>query len=680
MSKRDGRPWLNVFLGVLCVGAIVIAYTTVGQASPSSTQSRRTATVAKGVVQSTVSGNGALKPAANVGVNFPTSGTLTRVFVSIGEHVKGGQLLAEINPSAARSSLHSAEIALRTDEAAYQDALKGLIPAEQHESEISADQSKASVSSAKQSLRQDQQTSRSDESSASASVAQAEVSQTSTEQAVAVEAKTQQDAISQAISQRGADERTLAELRSQLEEAKSLLTTEKGKSPASEQKVSAAESKVASDESALKSTESKLLQDSNSIVSAQNSQAAGAVKAQQSIDGARNSVANAKRTKSSTKLKDEQTVAQARTSLASQELSLQSTVASNEVKATPPKTSTVVSAEGNVKSALMTLEKARQTLAATKLYSPAEGVIASIKNAVGEGVSGTGTEASSNSSGSGATSASGTPGASATSGASAGAASSAAGPGGSTGATNAAGKGAATNATGSSGASATSTGSTPSATATSGPSTASSASETGGRTTTTAGGGLFQSVANTSSSTSASSHDIATSSSAGGASAGGASSATGTSGTGAGATSTETSSSSSSSFIELVDVQGYQVVVPLSESEIGNVHVGRIATVTVEALEGRKLAAQVASVAVLSTSSSGAVSYDVTFQLAQTVAGLKPGMNATAEVVVKQAEGINVPTSAITAGSVTVERGGNRSVRRLAQGLQATAPRSSSAA
>ena len=47
-------------------------------------------------------------------------------------------------------------------------------------------------------------------------------------------------------------------------------------------------------------------------------------------------------------------------------------------------------------------------------------------------------------------------------------------------------------------------------------------------------------------------------------------------------------------------------------------HVGQIATVTVEALEGRKFAAQVASVAVLSTSSSGAVSYDVNFQLEQT--------------------------------------------------------------
>ncbi len=112
-----------------------------------------------------------------------------------------------------------------------------------------------------------------------------------------------------------------------------------------------------------------------------------------------------------------------------------------------------------------------------------------------------------------------------------------------------------------------------------------------------------------------------------------------------------------------------QLVVPLSESEIGNVKVGQIATVTVEALEGKKLAAHVSEVATLSTSSSGVVSYDVTFALDQMEAGLKPGMSATAEVVVKQAEGLNVPSTAITADSVTVVRGGKDVRQRVVTGL-----------
>jgi hypothetical protein len=111
------------------------------------------------------------------------------------------------------------------------------------------------------------------------------------------------------------------------------------------------------------------------------------------------------------------------------------------------------------------------------------------------------------------------------------------------------------------------------------------------------------------------------------------------------------------------------LVVPLSESEIGNVKVGQIATVTVEALSGRKLAAHVSELAMLSTSNSGVVSYDVTFQLDQMETGLRAGMSATAEVVVKQAEGINVPTTAITADTVTVVRNGKHVRQRVVTGL-----------
>lgn len=112
-----------------------------------------------------------------------------------------------------------------------------------------------------------------------------------------------------------------------------------------------------------------------------------------------------------------------------------------------------------------------------------------------------------------------------------------------------------------------------------------------------------------------------------------------------------------------------QLVVPLSESEVGSVRSGQAATVTVEALAGQKFAAHVADVAILSTSNSGVVSYDVTFRLDQMGSGLKPGMSASAEVVIKQAEGINVPTSAISGGTVTVLTSGKQVRRAVRSGL-----------
>jgi multidrug efflux pump subunit AcrA (membrane-fusion protein) len=143
-----------------------------------------------------------------------------------------------------------------------------------------------------------------------------------------------------------------------------------------------------------------------------------------------------------------------------------------------------------------------------------------------------------------------------------------------------------------------------------------------------------------------------------GSAAGGASSSARSSSAAAGS-----ATSSSSSFAVLSDLSSMQLVVPLNESEVGSVRAGQTATVTIEALGARKVAAHVSEVAILSTSNSGVVSYDVTFQLDQMESGLKPGMSATAEVVVKQAEGVNVPTSAISGGAVTVVRGG-RDVRQ----------------
>lgn len=129
------------------------------------------------------------------------------------------------------------------------------------------------------------------------------------------------------------------------------------------------------------------------------------------------------------------------------------------------------------------------------------------------------------------------------------------------------------------------------------------------------------------------------------------------------------SSSSSSSFAVISNLSSMQLVVPLSESEIGNVKVGQTATVTIEALSSRKVAAHVLRVDALSTSNSGVVSYDVTFQLDQTESGLKAGMSASAEVVVKQAEGVNVPTTAISGGTVTVVRSGKHVTQAVTTGL-----------
>jgi multidrug efflux pump subunit AcrA (membrane-fusion protein) len=632
MTNRTRASGLVYVLGALCTGAVVAAFLLVGPASQSSATQSRLIKAQQGVVQSTVSGSGTIESSDQVGVNFANSGSLKAVNVSQGQHVTSGQLLAEIDPTSAESSVKSDELNLKDAEAKYEAALKGLTPEELHLSEVGAAQARTSVATAQRSQRQAEQTKRSDATAAANSVTQAEVAIHRAEQSVSLDAVSQQDSVNQSIAQHSADQKALTEDRTQLTEAIATRESEKSKTPVSEQKLSPAETKVASAEATLRSAEGKVTQDENSVVNAQNAQASSGLKDQQSLDSARNALTNSRQNQAAGKLKDEQSIAQARGNVTSAEQSLQSTLAANAVKATPPTHATVVSAETTVQSSKLTLESARRTLSETKLFAPTSGVVAAVNSKVGQAVSGSGI-------GSGA------------SGGSGGSGGSGSGEGSSGGSSGVTSGSSATSGTGSSGSSAGGSGS--------GASTGSGATGSSGKTGATGG------TTGTSATGAAGSG-----SSTGSATTGSGSTGSSTSGTSSGSSSSSSSSSSSTKpFIELTELHGFQVVVPLSESEVVHVHVGQLATVTVEALEGRKFAAHVVSVAIESTSNSGVVSYNVTFQLEQPESGIKPGMSATAQVVISQAEGVNVPTSAISGGSVTVVQGGKQVRRRVVTGL-----------
>jgi multidrug efflux pump subunit AcrA (membrane-fusion protein) len=432
MTERTTRPWLNYLLGVACVGAIVAAFLVVGPASGSQSTVTRTATAAQGVVQSTVSGSGNLQASSQLDLGFKTSGTVTNIYVSQGQHVTEGQLLATLNPE-------SAEVTLEQSRATLQSAIANLAQEEENDGATSTGQGSGG-------------------STANAAY------------------------VTNAPTSTGTPTST------------SPATTSPHKAKAKKHEMATQTGGTETSGSSAKS----------------------------------------------------------------------STTSSEPTESAATREANIASARANVSSDRLTVQSDEEAVQNTKLYAPEDGTIVSLSGQVGETVSGGGTTKSSSGSSSSA---------------------------------------------GSSGTGATATG-------------GASAAGAGAR----------------SSSSSSKSSD--------------------------------SSSSSSSSFAILSDLSSMQLVVPLSESEIGDVKAGQPATVTVEALDGAKLAAHVSEVALLSTSSSGgAVSYDVTFQLDQSEAGLRVGMSATAEVVVKQAEGVNVPTSAITVDSVTVKRDGKEVRRRVVTGL-----------
>jgi len=106
---------------------------------------------------------------------------------------------------------------------------------------------------------------------------------------------------------------------------------------------------------------------------------------------------------------------------------------------------------------------------------------------------------------------------------------------------------------------------------------------------------------------------------------------------------------SATGFIVLTNVGGLQVTAGFSESDVAKIAVGQSASIAFTALPNATGDAKVASVALLPTTASGATTYTVTFQLVGKIAGLKPGMTATATVTVADSpNAISVTSRAVT--------------------------------
>jgi macrolide-specific efflux system membrane fusion protein len=116
------------------------------------------------------------------------------------------------------------------------------------------------------------------------------------------------------------------------------------------------------------------------------------------------------------------------------------------------------------------------------------------------------------------------------------------------------------------------------------------------------------------------------------------------------------------------------MTVAFSESDISKVHIGQPATVTLDALSGVELAAHVSSISPVGTTSSSVVSYDATLTLDQTDSRVKPGMSASAAVIVGQASGVTVPSAAITGSgslaTVNLLKGGETVSQPVVVGLR----------
>jgi len=128
-------------------------------------------------------------------------------------------------------------------------------------------------------------------------------------------------------------------------------------------------------------------------------------------------------------------------------------------------------------------------------------------------------------------------------------------------------------------------------------------------------------------------------------------------------------SGSPSGLVTLTGITGMQLVAGFAETDTAKLRVGQAATITVDALPTTELAAHIVAIDGTATSSSGVVTYNVTFALDRSEPGLRPGMTANVDVVVAEADNVlHVPTAAVS-GS-----GSNATVTVLQNGKQVRVP------
>jgi macrolide-specific efflux system membrane fusion protein len=117
------RPSVLVNIGLvllLAAGGFVIYRVLAGPATAQAADSAvRSVPVQQGTVTKTVTADGSVGAASSAGAEFTTGGTVTSISVRVGDKVKKGQTLAEVDPAAAQRTLDTA----RADLDAAEDAL-----------------------------------------------------------------------------------------------------------------------------------------------------------------------------------------------------------------------------------------------------------------------------------------------------------------------------------------------------------------------------------------------------------------------------------------------------------------------------------------------------------------------------------------------------------------------------
>jgi HlyD family secretion protein len=148
------RRTIYIILGIVLVAAIVAVIVWRTQQTQASEEETRTAVVERGTLLVAVSASGSVEPQSSVGLTFETPGRVTDVPVKVGDRVKIGDVLAQLDTRQLELQVHQAQAALAAAEAQLAQLEAGPRPEEVSAAEADVRAAQAQVSSAVANLDQ----------------------------------------------------------------------------------------------------------------------------------------------------------------------------------------------------------------------------------------------------------------------------------------------------------------------------------------------------------------------------------------------------------------------------------------------------------------------------------------------------------------------------------------------
>jgi multidrug efflux pump subunit AcrA (membrane-fusion protein) len=393
----------------------------------------------------TVTANGTLQPAKNLSLNFDAPGRLTHVYVSQGQSVVQGQLLAQIDPSQAQASLKTTLATLASANAQLLQLKQGLTPAQKTQNHLGRNQAAVALDQAEVALKQTKTDISENASQRASAIKQAETQLAQAQRALAAAQATANSSAASVVGLKSqiaavqsqlnsnTEQQTgltndLTALQDQLQAAQNTLQNDQTTLQADQQQQSTActanpnsstctndTTAVTNDQTAIKADQTQIsnlnsqvarthaslgavaaaltsegnskgdlsgqLTDAEAVASA-NQGAVASDQTQVDADAAALQTAqDAARTGTQT---DATTLQQAKDAVVNARLSLSGTIAGNTVKAQGPLPGELTASRAAVSAAKTAVANARAALAATTMRAPTAGTIADINGAVGE--------------------------------------------------------------------------------------------------------------------------------------------------------------------------------------------------------------------------------------------------------------------------------------------------------